>query len=56
MKQWYQSKTILANLLGMVGMLGGTIGGQVDPETTGAVVGTTLINIFLRFITKAGVE
>ena len=53
MKPWYQSRTLWANVLAVVGILAQSISGKgLDPEAQAVVL--AFINIVLRLITDKG--
>lgn len=58
-KKWYQSKTILANILmGVAGVIGAfTTDGSLDPKTV-AILTTVagIVNIVLRMVTDTAIE
>lgn len=55
MKKWYQSKTINANLVLILGAVSAFLSGEVSGEAAIATVVTNLINILLRFVTTSPV-
>jgi len=59
-KKWYESKTIFAQVLGVVATLSAAFGLDLglDPEAQAAIVAGiwAVVNVFLRFKTKDGIE
>lgn len=55
-KKWYESKTLWLNLASLLGAAGGYFTGAVGPDValTGGM--SALVNIVLRFLTKAPIE
>lgn len=54
-KKWYFSKTLWANLIGIVGVfVSSKFGYEITPEQTVSILGG--INMLLRLITKAEVS
>lgn len=56
MKKWYRSKTIWANVVGIIAILAQYQTGEdiIPPETQASIL--AVINVLLRLITKEGIE
>jgi hypothetical protein len=57
-KKWWTSKTIIVNILGLALSVAAIFGFQLDAETSATLLpmAMSIINIFLRFITKDSIE
>ena len=59
-KNWYASKTVWANALAIIATIAGALGMDfgLTPEVQAeiAVAGIAVVNIVLRFVTKAPIK
>ena len=56
-KQWWQSKTVIVNLLTALATLGADLGGVLPPEWTPKImIAVAVINVLLRFTTSLPIK
>ena len=55
MKKWYQSKTVNANVVAILGAITAYLQGGMDESTAISAVLMGLVNIALRFVTSSAI-